>query len=78
MTKLEFLSRLQTYLTFMDIVERNQTLEFYAEQIDDRIDDGMTDLQALPDWQLPEVRSYHQQMKLNVDALNTSTRRGPA
>lgn len=74
MTKLEFLSRLQTYLTFMDIVERNQTLEFYAEQIDDRIDDGMTELQAIASLEAPEdIAANLQQMKLNVDALNTST-----
>lgn len=54
MTKREFLDRLERCLAALDAGEKASTVEFYEEQIDDRIDDGMTEEQAVASLESPE------------------------
>ena len=54
MTKREFLDRLERCLASLDAGERAAMVDFYSEQIDDRIDDGMTESQAVASLESPE------------------------
>ena len=54
MTKREFLDRLERCLASLDAGERAGMVDFYSEQIDDRIDDGMTEEQAVASLESPE------------------------
>ena len=54
MTKREFLDRLERCLASLDAGERAAMVDFYSEQIDDRIDDGMTEHQAVASLESPE------------------------
>ena len=54
MTKREFLYRLERCLASLDAGERAAMVDFYSEQIDDRIDDGMTEHQAVASLESPE------------------------
>ena len=54
MTKREFLERLERCLASMDETERANMVEFYEEQIDDRMDDGMAEEAAVSSLESPE------------------------
>lgn len=54
MRKQEFMRRLSNCLVLLPETERQATLEFYIEQIDDRIDDGMDEEQAVASLESPE------------------------
>lgn len=54
MTKREFLDRLERCLASLDANERASMVDFYSEQIDDRIDDGMTETEAVASLESPE------------------------
>lgn len=54
MTKREFLDRLERCLASLDAGERAGMVDFYSEQIDDRIDDGMTEAEAVASLESPE------------------------
>lgn len=54
MLKQEFITRLSRCLASLPEEERQNTLEFYIEQIDDRIDDGMREDQAVASLEAPE------------------------
>lgn len=54
MRKDEFLSRLRSCLSTLPNAERENILEFYAEQIDERIDDGMNEKEAVASLEAPE------------------------
>ena len=54
MTKREFLYRLERCLASLDAGERAAMVDFYSEQIEDRIDDGMTEAQAVASLESPE------------------------
>ena len=54
MTKREFLDRLERCLASLDAGERAAMVDFYSEQIEDRIDDGMTETQAVASLESPE------------------------
>lgn len=54
MRKHEFMRRLSNCLVLLPETERQATLEFYIEQIDDRIDDGMDEEQAVASLESPE------------------------
>lgn len=54
MLKPEFISRLSQCLVELPEDERQSTLEFYIEQIDDRIDDGMSEEAAVASLEAPE------------------------
>ena len=47
MNKNEFISSLATRLSFLPQNEINKSLEFYSEMIDDRIEDGMSEEEAV-------------------------------
>lgn len=47
MTKLEFIDALGNELTSMPIEETKKVLEYYLESVDDRMDDGMTEEEAI-------------------------------
>ena len=47
MTKLEFLAELRSSLTGLPQADLEERLAFYAEQIDDRIEDGMSEEEAV-------------------------------
>lgn len=47
MNKKEYLARLETLLTCLPKETRAESIAFYAEMIDDRIEDGMTEEQAV-------------------------------
>lgn len=47
MTKLQFMMSLQDRLTGLPRDEQEQRLEFYSEMIDDRIEEGMTEAEAV-------------------------------
>ena len=46
MTKKAFLSELRAALSALPEQEQNERLRFYAEMIDDRMEDGMTEEEA--------------------------------
>ena len=54
MTKREFLDRLERCLASLDAGERASMVDFYSEQIDDRMDDGMSEEQAVASLESPE------------------------
>lgn len=54
MTKREFLDRLERCLAGLEDGERASTVEFYREQIEDRIDDGMSEEEAVASLEKPE------------------------
>ena len=54
MTEREFLDRLERCLASLDAGERAAMVDFYSEQIEDRIDDGMTEAQAVASLESPE------------------------
>ncbi len=54
MTKREFLDRLERCLASLDAGERASMVDFYSEQIDDRMDDGMGEEQAVASLESPE------------------------
>ena len=47
MTKLEFLSQLERALSALPAAERADRLDFYREMIDDRMEEGLTEQQAV-------------------------------
>lgn len=47
MTKLEFLSQLERALSALPATERADRLDFYREMIDDRMEEGLTEQQAV-------------------------------
>ena len=47
MTKLEFLTTLAEQLSSLAGEERQKTLDFYNEMIDDRLEEGMSEEQAV-------------------------------
>ena len=47
MTKLEFLSALRNRLTSLSAEDLERTLEYYGESIDDRMEDGLTEEEAV-------------------------------
>ncbi|MEE1105032.1 MAG: DUF1700 domain-containing protein, partial [Ruminococcus sp.] len=47
MTKKAFLSELRAALSALPEQEQNERLRFYAEMIDDRMEDGMTEEEAV-------------------------------
>ena len=47
MTKLEFLSQLERALSVLPAAERADRLDFYREMIDDRMEEGLTEQQAV-------------------------------
>jgi len=55
MTKQEFLDSLAAHLSALPHDELAATLEFYAEQLDDRVDDGMPEAQAVASLEPPET-----------------------
>ena len=55
MTKAEFLSGLEARLSALSLYDREQSLEYYAEMIDDRIEDGMSEADAVADVGMPDV-----------------------
>ncbi len=54
MRKNEFTSRLRACLHTLDASEKENVIDFYLEQIDDRIDDGMTEEEAVASLEAPE------------------------
>ncbi len=54
MTRREFLDRLDRCLAELGDGERASMVEFYREQIDDRVDDGMTEEEAVASLESPE------------------------
>ena len=54
MTKREFLDRLERCLASLEDGERANMVEFYREQIEDRIDDGMAEEEAVASLEKPE------------------------
>ena len=54
MTKREFLDRLERCLASLEDGERANMVEFYREQIEDRIDDGMAEGEAVASLEKPE------------------------
>ena len=54
MNKLEFLQRLDTLLEALPTEERERALAFYSEMIDDRIEDGTPETEAVAAIGLPE------------------------
>lgn len=50
----DFLDQLSTYLQSLPFSERQSTIDFYAEQIDDRIDDGMSEEEAVASLEHPK------------------------
>ena len=47
MTKHEFLKRLEKAIRKLPKEERNRFLSYYKEMIEDRVEDGLTDEQAV-------------------------------
>lgn len=54
MTKERFLGNLEYALHFMPDAEREATLNFYSEMIDDRMEDGLTEEEAVDQMEKPE------------------------
>ena len=54
MTKREFLDRLERCLASLDAGERASMVDFYSEQIDDRMDDGMSEEPAVASLDSPK------------------------
>ena len=54
MTKREFLDRLERCLASLEDGERANMVEFYREKIEDRIDDGMAEEEAVASLEKPE------------------------
>lgn len=55
MNRKEYLNRLAEALDFLDDETRDAALSFYAEMIDDRVEDGMDELSAVQSMDQPEV-----------------------
>lgn len=72
MTKREFLERLERCLASMDASERSSMVEFYEEQIDDRMDDGMAEEAAVASLESPE------DIAANILAMRAETARSQA
>lgn len=72
MTKREFLQRLERCLAGMDASERSSMVEFYEEQIDDRMDDGMAEEAAVASLESPE------DIAANILAMRAETARNQA
>ena len=49
MNKREFIKKLKEMLSDLPEKEINERIEFYSEMIDDRIEDGLTEEQAIKD-----------------------------
>lgn len=64
MTRNEFLLRLDACLVSMGDQDRKAMVRFYAEQLDDRIDDGMTEEEAVASLEAPE------EIAANLNQLN--------
>ena len=47
MTKQEFLNELKNQISEYPSEETKQSLEYYSEMIDDRIEEGMTEAEAI-------------------------------
>ena len=72
MTKREFLERLERCLAGLDASERSSMVEFYEEQIDDRMDDGMAEEAAVASLESPE------DIAANILALRAEAARAQA
>ena len=55
MNKKVFLKRLNEILTGLDESEKRRALEYYAEAIDDRVENGMSELEAVRELGAPET-----------------------
>lgn len=55
MTKREFLNELKSYLSNMPSEDVNKYLEYYSEMIEDRIDDGMAEEDAVKEVGSPRI-----------------------
>ena len=64
MDKLDFLYALQQKLAGLPEEDVSRSLDYYAEMIDDRIEDGMTEQQAVED--LGDVDAIAQQILLEI------------
>ncbi len=77
MTKREFLDRLERCLAALEAGERASTVEFYEEQIDDRMDDSMTEEQAVASLESPEdIAAAILAQRAEQQATSTSTSAG--
>ena len=47
MTKLQFLYQLEKHLKKLSNIEKNQTISYYSEMIDDMIESGLSEEQAV-------------------------------
>lgn len=55
MTEKEYLKRLKKSLGFLDYTERESVLEYYREMIEDKIENGSTEAQAVSELEAPEI-----------------------
>lgn len=78
MTRREFLDRLDRCLASVEAGERASMVEFYSEQIDDRMDDGMTEEQAVASLETPEDIAANILSMRGADAGGTSGNAGNA
>lgn len=77
MRKDEFLSRLRSCLSTLPSAERESTLEFYDEQISDRIDDGMSEQDAIASLEAPEEIAANVLIAFNQTVEHNSTCNDP-
>lgn len=69
MNKREFLEQLQQYLSDLPQQDVEQSLQYYAEMIDDRIEDGMTEYEAVEQIGLPEDAADRIRVELPLPTL---------
>ncbi len=68
MTKKEFLKRLKKGLSPLDRYERQRISDYYAEMIDDRVECGKTEEEAVEEIGSPEVIAIRTLKEAGVDA----------
>ncbi len=67
MTKHCFLESLKEHLRFMKPEDAEETLNYYAEMIDDRVEDGCEEEKAVGQIESPEVIAEHLRKMMNAD-----------
>lgn len=67
MTKHCFLESLKEQLSFMKPEDAEETLNYYAEMIDDRVEDGCEEEKAVGQIESPEVIAEHLRKMMNAD-----------
>lgn len=71
MTKSEFLNGLDARLSALSLSDREQSLEYYAEMIDDRIEDGMSEADAVADIGRPDAIARRILLEMPLTALTS-------